>query len=468
MKPHVAILPSPGMGHIIPFFELAKRLVTHHGFHVSLLVITTGASAAQTQLLHSSMLPDGLSIVDLPPVDVSGLVNDDMGLVTRLCLIARESIKSLPSLLIDIPRLTALVVDPFCSDAFNVADELGIPKYSFFTASAALLAFLLHLPTLDREVEGEYVDLPEPVQVPGCKPIPIHDLLDQVRNRKIEEYRWLLQHARRLPMAQGILVNTCEDLEPVSLRALGELQQIPTPPVYPVGPLIIEEDSNKPSEIECLTWLDMQPPDSVLFVSFGSGGTLSAEQLTELAWGLELSQQRFIWVARKPAVDAKASGAFFNVGGEHNNPREYLPDGFLKRTHGVGLVVPSWAPQVEVLSHASTGGFLSHCGWNSTLESIVHGVPIVAWPLYAEQRTNATMLVEDVGVAVRAEREPEKGVVGREEIERVVRLVMDGEEGKAMRSRVKELQKSAVESLNEGGSSYNSLSQVAKEWKSRV
>ncbi|XP_059590989.1 anthocyanidin 3-O-glucosyltransferase 5-like [Vitis vinifera] len=142
----------------------------------------------------------------------------------------------------------------------------------------------------------------------------------------------------------------------------------------------------------------------------------------------------------------------------------YLPQGFMERIQEVGLVIPSWAPQVAVLRHPSTGGFLSHCGWNSTLESISHGVPMIAWPLYAEQRMNATMLTEEVGVAARPVVGEGKNVVEREEIERVVRLVMEGEEGKEMRRRVRELQSSALATLKPGRPSFESLSEVAGTW----
>ena len=136
--------------------------------------------------------------------------------------------------------------------------------------------------------------------------------------------------------------------------------------------------------------------------------------------GPEMSEQRFILVARNPS-DASASAAFFNVGGDQNDPSTYLPEGFAERTQGVGLIVHSWVPQAAILGHSSSGAFLSHCGWNSSLESLSHGVPILAWPLYAEQRMNATLLEEGVGVAVKPVVQPGKKVVGREEIGRVVR-----------------------------------------------
>jgi hydroquinone glucosyltransferase len=470
LKPHVAVLPSPGMGHIIPLLELAKRLVVHHGIHVSFLNITTEASSAQNKLLHSHPLPPNLHVIDLPHADLSALVSEETRVVTRLCINVQESLKPLKWILIELGKPQALIIDLFCTQAFEICNELSIPIYTFFTASTAFLALSLYFPTLDREVECEFVDLPGPVQVPGCTPVRTKDLMDDAMNRKTDEYKWSLFHLNRLRLATGILLNSWEDFEPGSLKAIREhpyYKQIPTPSVHPVGPLIKEDEPLTESGAECVTWLDKQPSDSVLFIALGSGGTLTTEQLTELTWGLELSQKRFVLVTRKPS-DCSASGSFFNVGDDVNvnDPKTYLPEGFLERTKGVGLVLSSWAPQVAVLSHSSTGAFLSHCGWNSTLESVTHGVPMIAWPLYAEQRMNATMLTEEVGVAVKPAGVGEgKGVVEREEIERVVRMVMEGEEGKAMRRRARELKRSAVQGLNFGGSSYESLFRVVEEWK---
>ncbi|KAL3505273.1 hypothetical protein ACH5RR_035114 [Cinchona calisaya] len=420
-KPHVAFHPGPGMGHMIPHFEFAKRLVKNHNILVSFLVITTDASAAQNQFFESPNIPQGIRIINIPPADMSNIIDQNTLVLSRICLTVQESLKPLRSILMEVnPKV--LIVDLFTSQAIDLAKQLSISVYSFYTASAGLLAFSLYLPTLDREVEEEFVDLPHPINVPGCRPERTVDLLDQVRNRKIDEYKWFLFHMARLRLADGIFENSWEDLEPLALKA---------------------------------------PPDSVLFVVFGSGGTLTSEQLTELAWDLEMSEQRFILVARKPS-DASASAAFFNVGNDQNDyPSVYLPEGFVERTKRVGIIVSSWAPQAAILGHGSTGAFLSHCGWNSCLESLSHGVPILAWPLYAEQKMNATQLEDGVGVAVKpVVQKGEKKVIGRVEIERVVRLIMEGGEGMVLRSRAKQLKLSAEKALSYGGSSYNSVCRV--------
>jgi hydroquinone glucosyltransferase len=374
-KPHVAVVSVPLMGHIIPLLEFSKRLVVEHDFHVSFLVITTTteASAAQDQLLQSPTFPPGLDVVYLPPIDVFSVTTDDMLVLTRLCVMVEESLKSLKSVLKELGELRAVVIDKFFTQAFDVCCELSIPAYLFYTSAIVMLTFSLSLPTLDCEVEGEFVDLAEPLKVPGCPPFPIEDLFDPLKNRKIDEYKWLLFHSSRFHLAAGIFVNSWKELEPVTYKAITEdpfFKQIPTPPVLPVGPLIKVEEPLTARDIEYLAWLDKQPSDSVLFVALGSGGTLTADQLTELAWGIELSHQRFIFVVRKP-TNSSASAAVFTAGSDIGNPMTYLPEGFLERTQGRGLVVPSWAPQVAVLKHPSTGGFLSHCGWNSTLEILL-------------------------------------------------------------------------------------------------
>lgn len=234
--------------------------------------------------------------------------------------------------------------------------------------------------------------------------------------------------------------------------------------MYPIGPLIQTGSSDGADPSECLKWLDNQPSGSVLFISFGSGGTLSYDQLIELALGLEMSRQKFLWVARAPNVSSNA--AFFSVQSQ-NDPLSFLPKGFLNRTKGQGIVVSSWAPQTKILAHGSTGGFLSHCGWNSTLESVVHGVPLIAWPLYAEQKMNAIMLADGLKVALRP-KVNENGIVDRDEIGKVVKSLMEGEEGKKVRSRMEELKDAATKVLREDGSSTKSLSELVKKWKNKI
>lgn len=326
------------------------------------------------------------------------------------------------------------------------------------------LSLFLLLPELDSQVSCEFREMDEPVQLPGCVPVHGKDLLDPVQDRKNDAYKWLLHHTKRYPLAEGIFVNTFNELEEGAVQALQQLGP-GKPPVYPVGPLVqIGAREGSTDGSECVKWLDEQPIGSVLFVSFGSGGTLSYDQIIELAHGLEMSEQRFLWVVRAPNEEI-ANATYFNSDQLENDPLAFLPKGFLERTQGRGLVIHSWAPQVKVLSHGSTGGFLTHCGWNSILESVVYGVPLIAWPLYAEQKMNAVMLIEDLKVALRPTPN-ENGLFGRGEIARVVKGLMEGEQGKKMRNKMKELKDAACKVLCEDGSSTKALAEVALKWRS--
>lgn len=465
---HVAILPTPGMGHLIPLAELAKKLVHHHRLTVTFIIPTESGSPSKAQQSVLSALPPSISYVFLPPVSFDDLP-EGTRIETMISLTAFRSLSALREVLAAIAkshRLVSLVVDLFGTDAFDVAREFNISPYIFYPPNATCLSLFFHLPTLDRKVSCEYRDLPEPVKIPGCIPIRGADLLDPVQDRKNEAYRWVLHHTKRYPLAEGIMVNSFDALEGDALRALREKQREGMPPVYAVGPLVKMEPSTTTADrAECLKWLDEQPRGSVLYVSFGSGGTLSSKQMNELALGLEMSEQRFLWVVRRPS-DKAANASYFKVHGQ-DEAFDFLPEGFLHRTKNRGFVVPSWAPQVQVLAHEATGGFLTHCGWNSTLESVVNGVPVIAWPLYAEQRMNALLLAEGIQVALRPKFR-EDGIVDRGEVAAVVKGLMEGENGKKMRYRMKELKEAAAEVLSEDGSSTKAIAEVALKWSTHT
>ncbi|XP_062028571.1 hydroquinone glucosyltransferase-like [Rosa rugosa] len=318
----------------------------------------------------------------------------------------------------------------------------NVLPYLFFPTSAMDLWFVFELPKLDETTTCEYRDLPEPVQYSGCVPLHGRDLADPVQDRSNDAYKALLRISKRYKSAAGIMVNSFADLEPGAFKAFKEQGPgLGLPPVYPVGPVTRTGSADElGGENKCLSWLDRQLKGSVLFVSFGSGGTLTTEQMNELALGHEMSRVKFLWVSRSP--NEKQNATFFGARGS-NDPLSFLPEGFLERTKDVGLVVTCWAPQVQILSHRLTGGFLTHCGWNSTLESIVHGVPLIAWPLYAEQKMNAVLLAEDLKVAWRV-KVNEKGIVQCQEISKYAEGLIEGDEGRVLKKKMMELKEPSI------------------------
>ncbi|KAM0944493.1 putative hydroquinone glucosyltransferase [Dioscorea sansibarensis] len=451
-RTHIVMLCSPGVGHFIPFFELAKHLALHDDLTITLITTQPINFIPDSYQTILNSLPSDIRLLSLTPPPYHSLPESARGEAHIMFGIShnlprlRELLRSFA--FSDNPPV-ALFVDLFGVDAFDVAMEFKIHPYVFITSPCLALRFGLHLPQLDAVLTGEFRDIQEPLRMPGCPPIYPKDMPDVILDRGNIAYVAFVRILRRCVEAKGIALKDDEDV----------------PLVYTVGPLVRTCLAGVVNGAECLTWLDNQPPGSVLYVSFGSGGTLTGEQVKELALGLEMSKQRFLWVVKTPH-ESKPNAAYFgDQTPESESSLEFLPDGFLARTKGLGLVVSVWAPQVEVLGHASVAGFMSHCGWNSSLESIVHGVPMVAWPLYAEQSLNALMPVDGLKVALRPQVGADDALVTRDEVRRVIKCLMEGVEGKELRERMKELSVAATKAVAEDGSSFKSISKLTLELK---
>lgn len=468
-RPHVVLLTSPGAGHVLPVLELATRLAAHHGFTAT--IITYASVSSHSSPLQAS-LPPGVSVAVLPEVSLDDLPSD-AHIVTRILTLARRSLPHLRvllrSFLDDSPAgVSAFLTDMLCPAALAVAAELGVPrKYVFYTSGLMSLASLLYTPELARTTACECRDLPDPVVLPGC-PVPLKgaDLVDPLQNRSDPVYPLMVGLGLDYLLADGFLVNTFDAMEHDTLAAFKEVSDKGLyPPAYAVGPFVraCSEEAGKHGSIR---WLDGQPEGSVLYVCFGSGGTLSTEQTAELAAGLEASGQRFLWVVQFPSDKDPSAGYLGTTGADQgNSPLNYLPEGFVERTSATGLVVPLWAPQVEVLNHRAVGGFVSHCGWNSALEAAAAGVPMVAWPLYAEQRMNAVLLEERARTALRSRTREAGSVVPRDEVAAVVKELMAGEKGAAARERAGRLRDGAQMASAPGGPQQRALAAVVGVWK---
>ncbi|XP_021717927.1 anthocyanidin 3-O-glucosyltransferase 5-like [Chenopodium quinoa] len=461
-KVHVALLASPGLGHLIPTVELAKCLAAKHGVTITVFAVIPEDTPVQDELLRSatSLWPELINTVVLPSEKD---FPSDVGVVPRMLAMVRSTFPALRSSINGmVNKPVALIVDYFSTEAIEaIAQELNMLKYVFIATNARCLYYNFYLPYVKKEANRD-----EPIYAPESEPIMDDGQFKLVLSLADQTIKELVRVASHMAAADGILVNTWEDLEAKTLNLFKEerfMKHISRTPVHPIGPLVRagEPTGSKP---ELMKWLDRQPNKSVVYVSFGSGGTLSAQQTIELALGLELSEQRFIWVVRPPIENDSCASLFKSKHSDEDELFEYLPDGFLNRTRNVGFVVPMWAPQEEILTHGSVGAFVSHCGWNSSQESIVNGVPIITWPLYAEQHLNAVLLTKEFGIAVGPQEDPSKELVKRDEIAKMVRRVMVNEEGIGIRTRVNEFKASAKEALSEGGTSYISLSKVVEKF----
>lgn len=275
----------------------------------------------------------------------------------------------------------------------------------------------------------------------------------------------------------GIVVNSFYDLEPAYVEYFK--QDLGNDKAWFVGPVSLcnrniedkAERGQKTSidEGKILSFLDSKETNSVLYISFGSLARLSPEQLLEIAYGLEASNHSFIWVVGKIF---QSPGTRKENGIEEN----WLPSGFEERMRESkrGLIIRGWAPQLLILEHTAVGGFMTHCGWNSTLESVSAGVPMVTWPITAEQFSNEKLISDVLKIGVKVgsvnwvswSTEP-SAAVGRDKVEVAVkRLMGTGEEAAEMRRRAGELGEKAKKAVEEGGSSFIDAEALLQELKS--
>ncbi|KAL3624650.1 hypothetical protein CASFOL_031318 [Castilleja foliolosa] len=439
----LVFIPWPVMGHV-QIVEFAKLII-----HRQSLLSPDAHGGSYADSLSSSSSTPGLNFFHLPSTDPT----PEWSSRTRGYFIHNLVLSQKPNIAGFLrscgPSLTAVVVDMLCTSMIDVAEECGTPAYVFFTSPASFLGAMLHCQTLQDE---QNIDVPglknsdTDLEIPSfARPVP-PNVMSLVL---VDERQWLdrfLHYARDYRKAKGIIVNTCVELE---THALTSFLQDPTiPPVYPVGPIL-----NRGPSSEVLGWLHDQPPCSVVFVCFGSQGSLDEDQVRQLATGIERSGKRFLWALRRQAQ----SRVGFPI--DYTSYDDVLPEGFLDRTSQTGRVV-GWVSQLDALSHPAVGGFVSHCGWNSVLESVWCGVPIATWPLHAEQQMNAFQLVKELGLAVEitlsyCERSGDGEMVAAEVIERGIREVM--ESGSEVRERVREMREKSRASVREGGSSFASL-----------
>uniref|UniRef100_A0A803MCP0 UDP-glycosyltransferases domain-containing protein n=1 Tax=Chenopodium quinoa TaxID=63459 RepID=A0A803MCP0_CHEQI len=196
-----------------------------------------------------------------------------------------------------------------------------------------------------------------------------------------------------------------------------------------------------------MAWLDKQPLSSVVFLCFRSMGGFEADQIQEIANGLDRSGYQFLWSLPRSAPKGNLGSSI-----ENDNLNEVLPEGFMDRTVHRGKIV-KWVSQVQILAHRAIGGFVTHCGWNSILESVWFGVPMATWPLHSEQQLNAFELVKELGLAV----EISKGnyLVTAEEVENGVKRLMNIDD--EVRGKVRDIRNLSRKALKVGGSSNHNL-----------
>ncbi|KAL8095836.1 UDP-glycosyltransferase 88B1-like [Apium graveolens] len=471
----IILYPSPGIGHLVSMVEFGKLILSHHPDLFSKIIIlvtsaphlntgTTFPYMSRVSATTPTITFHHLPTTPLPPSYVPSVEGLNFELQSfnnpNVCK-ALQTISAKPM------KIKAFIMDFFCTSASEVSSGLGIPTYYFFTSAASSLSILLHFPIMHQKITTSFKDLNAFVQFPGIPPIFSSDMSKPLLDRASVEYNYFMELAVHIAKSDGIIVNTFHSLEPRAITTISDGLCIPnavTPPIYCLGPLITESQNGEGNE--CLEWLDSQPSKSVIFLCFGSMGVFGEEQLQEIAVGLENSGHRFLWVVKAPPPKGDNERNNSSFAPQEPDLNALLPQGFLERTKGRGLVVRSWAPQVAVLRHDSVGGFVTHCGWNSILEGVCAGIPMIGWPLYAEQRLNRVILVEEIRAGLGLEETGGGRFVSGVEIEKRVRELMDSDNGERIRHRVGELRNAAKIALTgENGSSRIALAKLITRWK---
>ncbi|RCV13491.1 hypothetical protein SETIT_2G351000v2 [Setaria italica] len=467
MEKTIVLYPGLAVSHFVPMMQLADVLLADgYAVAVALIDLTLDQDVALAATVRGvasakpSVTFHTLPRIKNPPTLKRGVefLLGYLEMVRRYNEHLREFLSSMP------PRsVRAVIVDAVSMEALDVTKELGVPGYTFYAMNASALAVFVQLPSMREEGQPSFRELGDtPLDIHGVVPLPAsHLCAELLEDPESEIYKVMMNFMCRNTEADGILVNTFASLEERAVGALRDLQILlpggserRMPPVYCVGPLVASgAGAEAEGKHECLAWLDTQPERSVVFLCFGSIGaaTHSEEQLREIAAGLERSGHRFLWVVRAPLRAGPGRPSEPDVDA-------LLPDGFSERTKGRGLVVKHWAPQVEVLHHNATGAFVTHCGWNSVLEGVKAGVPMLCWPLYSEQKMNKVFMVEEAGIGLEVVW-CQQGLVEAGEVEAKVRLVMESEEGERLRSRVAALKDAAAMAWKDGGSSRAAFAQ---------
>nr|WCF97139.1 glycosyltransferase 3 [Carthamus tinctorius] len=455
-------IPSPGAGHLPPTLELANLLLRRdHRISVTIIIMKLPLLAKHNTETPAST--DRLRFVEIPADDSTKDLVSPHTFLTKLIEQNKPRVADIVRGIIDSSgsvRLAGFVVDMFCVAMADVAEEFGSPSFLYFTSSAATLGLMYYLQAKRDQEHHDVTELKDSeseLSIPSYVNSVPAKVLPTVLFDKDGGSKMFIDLAQRFRRSKAILVNTFQELENHAigsfLSGFGDV-----PPVFPVGPIVnLKNTTDGGKTDEVMTWLNEQPEGSVVFLCFGSMGCFGEKQVKEIAVAIERSEQRFLWSLRRPPPKEK-----LEYPKEYENPAEVLPEGFLERTSSIGKVI-GWAPQTAVLSHPSVGGFVSHCGWNSTLESIWFGVPIAAWPIGAEQQLNAFQLLVELGMAAEIKMDYRTNMrpggkemfVTAEEIESGIRRVMsDGE----IKKKVKEMKEKSRAAVSDGGSSYRAIS----------
>ncbi|MED6183108.1 hypothetical protein PIB30_035032 [Stylosanthes scabra] len=460
---HVFIFSCPAQGHVNSMLNLAQLLALHN-LHITLLntehihnrltrFSNIESLLARYPTLRFKTIPDGLPEEHPRSGKRAG---------EPLLSVMAHGKPFLRDILVK-DRVTCLVADGFFGKLANeTAEEVGVPVIHFRTIGASCFWTYFSVPNLfesgelpitgEEDMERIITTIPGMENLLRCRDLPSFCRPTREGEPVSPLLKTVVSETRQVLRTRAAILNTFDDLEDPALSQIRG--RFPT--VFTIGPLHQHRELRAPTatntmkssnnsiweeDTSCMAWLDSQPLRSVIYVSFGSFTTMSRESLMEFWYGLVNSNRRFLWVVREDMIAA----------GEGKD--ESVPAELVEGTKERGLMV-GWVPQVDVLAHKSVAAFMTHCGWNSTIESVVAGVPMICWPYFADQQVNSRLVSEywKVGLDM-------KDVCDRKVVENMVNDVMVNRKEEFLQSAEK-LAVLARKSVTEGGSSYINLNRL--------
>ncbi|KAH1078525.1 hypothetical protein GLYMA_19G187700v4 [Glycine max] len=444
-QPHFVLVPLLAQGHMIPMVDMA-RILAERGVIITLVSTLNNASRFEQTVIRAAKSGIPIQLLQIPfPCQKVGL---PLGCENLDTLPSRNLLRNFYIALemTQEPLENCIISDKCLSWTSTTAKKFNIPRLVFHGMSCFSLLSSYNIKLYNSHLSCSSDS--EPLLIPGLP-------------QRVEITKAQLPGAEM--SASGVVVNSFEELEHGCAK---EYEKALNKRVWCIGPVSLSnkdgldkfERGNKPSieEKQCLEWLNSMEPRSVLYVCLGSLCRLVTSQLIELGLGLEASNQTFIWVVKTAGENLS----------ELNNWLE--DEKFDERVRGRGLVIKGWAPQTLILSHPSVGGFLTHCGWNSTIEGVCSGLPMITWPLFAEQFLNEKFIVQVLKIGVRigvevpvrwGDEEKVGAMVKKSRIMEAIEMCMlGGEEEEKRRNRAIELGKMARNAIVKGGSSHFNIS----------
>ncbi|CAN0916451.1 UDP-glycosyltransferase 86A1 [Linum grandiflorum] len=472
-KPHVLIIPYPLQGHVIPGVHLAVKLASR-GFTITYVntdyihhKTSSSAGTSAGEDFFAGVRESGLDIryktvSDGKPLGFDRSSNHDE-FMTSVMHVLPVHVEELVAEMVaggeeEEEKVSCLVADTFFVWPSKVAKKFGLVFVSVWTQPALVFTLYHHAHLLRQNGHFGCQDRrADPINyVPGVKRIELKDTPSPLQGDDDEtnvDHQVVFGAIQDTKSADLILVNTIQELEQETLSGLElahEAQVYAIGPIFPTGFSKSPVSTSLRSESDCTRWLNSKPPGSVLYVSFGTFAHIAKPVLVEIARGLALSGVSFLWSLRDDMVSS-------------DDP-DPLPVGFREEVSDRAMIV-GWCSQKEVLVHVAIGGFLTHCGWNSVLESTWCGVPMVCFPLFVDQFTNRKLVVDDWKVGINL---VDQTAVTKEEVSRNVTRFMGENLRDELRERINKVKKILMGALEPNGSSEQNFDRFVRELKAKI